>query len=105
MQAALLNFEKQPGAKIAILGDMFELGDNAETEHQNIVGLALSVDINQVIFIGENFHQSKTNLPKKLQYKTFEDFKSDFYYFEIEKETLLIKGSRGMALERVLDLI
>ena len=105
MQAALLNFEKQPGAKIAILGDMFELGDDAETEHQNIVDLALSLDINQVIFIGENFHQSKTNLPKKLQYKTFEDFKSDFYYFEIEKETLLIKGSRGMALERVLDLI
>jgi len=105
MKAALLNFEKQPGTKIAILGDMFELGDDAVAEHQNIMDLALSLDIHQVIFIGENFYLSKTDLPKRFQYKTFEAFKADFHYFEIEKETLLIKGSRGMALERILDLI
>ncbi len=105
MRVALLNFEKQKGYKIAVLGDMFELGNDAKTEHQNIVDLALSLDINQLILIGENFHQSNTSSKKGIQFKSFEDFKNDFEFSLIKKGTLLIKGSRGMALERILDLL
>ncbi len=105
MRVALLNFEKQKGYKIAVLGDMFELGNEAKTEHQNIVDLALSLDINQLILIGENFHQSNTSSKKGIQFKSFEDFKNDFEFSLIKKGTLLIKGSRGMALERILDLL
>ncbi|MGB5420457.1 UDP-N-acetylmuramoyl-tripeptide--D-alanyl-D-alanine ligase [Algibacter sp.] len=104
MQAALLNFEKQKGPKMAILGDMFELGDEAETEHQNIANLALSLDIDDVILIGENFYQTKITAEKSIQYKTFEDFKDEFDISQIENTTFLIKGSRGMALERFIDL-
>ncbi|ULC60163.1 UDP-N-acetylmuramoyl-tripeptide--D-alanyl-D-alanine ligase [Flaviramulus sp. BrNp1-15] len=105
MHAALSNFENQIGYKTAILGDMFELGDDAEVEHQNIVDFATSLKIDQLIFIGENFYQSKTNSNKARKYKTFEDFKNDFNVSEIENNTLLIKGSRGMALERILELL
>ena len=102
MTAALHNFEKQPGYKIAVLGDMFELGKEAEIEHQNIVDLALSLNINQLIFIGDNFHNTVLNPSKASKFKTFDDFKNSFDLSQIENTTLLIKGSRGMALERVL---
>ena len=49
MEAALLNLEKQKGLKIAILGDMFELGEDAEKEHQAITEQVIRLNINQVI--------------------------------------------------------
>ncbi len=105
MRAALLNFEKQTGYKIAILGDMFELGNDAKQEHQNITDLAVSLNIDKIILIGENFYKSESNSAKVQQYKVYENFKDDFSFSQIEHATLLIKGSRGMALERVLELI
>jgi len=105
MFAALSNFEKQPGNKIAFLGDMFELGDEAKKEHQNIADLAISLDIDQIIFIGDNFYKSKIDSKKSEKYKSFSNFEKDFNLSEIKNATLLVKGSRGMALERVLELI
>lgn len=105
MFAALSNFEKQPGNKIAFLGDMFELGDEAKKEHQNIADLAISLDIDQIIFIGDNFYKSKIDSKKSEKYKSFSNFEKDFNLSEIKNATLLVKGSRGMALERVLDMI
>ncbi|MEP3838027.1 MAG: UDP-N-acetylmuramoyl-tripeptide--D-alanyl-D-alanine ligase [Algibacter sp.] len=105
MQAALLNFEKQIGKKVAILGDMFELGDSAIEEHQTIANLAQSLNIDQIIFIGENFYQSQVNTPKAIQFKSFKAFKEAFDVVSIKDTTILIKGSRGMALERTLKLL
>lgn len=102
MHAALLNFEKQEGHKIAVLGDMFELGKDASQEHQDIANLAISLNIDKIIFVGENFYESKLNSEKTSQFKTYDDFKHNFDLSEIKNTTLLIKGSRGMALERVL---
>jgi UDP-N-acetylmuramoyl-tripeptide--D-alanyl-D-alanine ligase len=105
MEAALLNFEKHEGYKIAILGDMFELGVEAKIEHQNITNLAISLNIDKVIFVGENFYESKFKSEKAIQYKSFEDLKNKFGTSKKENTTFLIKGSRGMALERVLDVL
>lgn len=105
MQAALINFEKQKGHKTAILGDMFELGSNAKEEHQHIVDLASKLNIDKVVFIGDNFYQSKNNSGKVVQFKTFKDFKNKFNLPQKENTTFLIKGSRGMALEKVLELL
>lgn len=104
MRVALLNFEKQTGNKVAILGDMFELGKDAPSEHQIIADLALSLNIDHVIFIGSNFYQSKIESPKAQKHKTFLDFEKDFDRNKIVNSTILIKGSRGMALERSLKL-
>ena len=104
MDVALKNFSIQDAKnKIAILGDMFELGDSAAEEHQNIVNLLADLDINKVILIGENFYTTNTDNSNLEKYKSFEDFKNN--YKTIKDSALLIKGSRGMALERVLELI
>ncbi len=106
MTAALLNFEKQSGSKIAFIGDMFELGDEAAKEHQNIVDLATSLAIDQLVFIGNNFYSTYTQEDSAYKFESFEAFKTGFNMSDINQHaTLLIKGSRGMALERILDLI
>lgn len=106
MKAALLNFEKlHDKIKIAFLGDMFELGKDAEKEHQSIVDLASTLLLDKVILIGENFYGTKIVSPKVMVFKSFEDFKTQFNLSDITNAALLIKGSRGMAMERILDLL
>ncbi len=106
MKAALLNFEKQKDTqKIAILGDMFELGDETKKEHQYIIDLTSTMLLDKVVVIGEHFFKTKIVSPKVIAFKSFEDFKEDFDASQIKNAILLIKGSRDMALERVLDLL
>ncbi|UKM65191.1 UDP-N-acetylmuramoyl-tripeptide--D-alanyl-D-alanine ligase [Flavobacteriaceae bacterium GSB9] len=105
MAAALSNFEKQNGFKIAILGDMFELGKDAKHEHQNIADLASSLNIDEIALVGQNFYKTVSTQNKVNKYDTFEVFKETFGLSKLENTTLLIKGSRGMALERILELL
>jgi UDP-N-acetylmuramoyl-tripeptide--D-alanyl-D-alanine ligase len=106
MKAALLNFEKLNNKiKIAVLGDMFELGKDAEKEHQYIADLCSTLLLDKVILVGKNFFKTTLVSTKVMSYKSFEDFKNHVDLSKIENTTFLIKGSRGMALERVLELL
>ncbi len=110
MKVALENLSGLTGTnKIAILGDMFELGNTAKIEHQAIADLLSHLQIDKAYLIGENFHKTNLKLSERnisiTLFKSFEDFKSHFSTLKIENATLLIKASRGMALEKVLDLI
>ncbi|MEX0274748.1 MAG: UDP-N-acetylmuramoyl-tripeptide--D-alanyl-D-alanine ligase, partial [Flavobacteriaceae bacterium] len=104
MRAALENLHELEGTgKVVILGDMFELGNSAEKEHQIIADLASSLDVGTVFLIGNHFHTVKAHHNR---FRTFEDFKNYFKGHRLpEKSTLLIKGSRGMALERILKIL
>jgi UDP-N-acetylmuramoyl-tripeptide--D-alanyl-D-alanine ligase len=103
MQAAIENFSKNETIdKIVILGDMFELGETSMEEHQNMMNLVENARFGKTIFIGERFNQ--TNSSSAVKYSSFEDFKKDFLKSDFTGKTILIKGSRGMALERVLEL-
>ncbi len=104
MEAALENFKTIKGKnKIAFLGDMFELGKTASIEHHNISDLADQLGFSDVYLIGENFNGINTSL------KTFKSFEAVADYLKKhpikDKGNLLIKGSRGMALERIVDLL
>lgn len=104
MEVALENFSKlSKEPKFAFLGDMFELGKTAEIEHQNIADLANEIRLKNVFLIGENFNKTKTD------YKKFNEFKDIEAFLSKEKlpanASILIKGSRGMALERLLELL
>ncbi|WP_369048910.1 UDP-N-acetylmuramoyl-tripeptide--D-alanyl-D-alanine ligase [Tenacibaculum sp. UWU-22] len=103
MVAALENFNMVSSKnKTVILGDMFELGDTSLEEHQKIADLASSFNFNNLFFVGENFYKTKT---EKHQFKTFDLLKKHLQLYPIENNLILIKGSRGMALERVLPQI
>ena len=105
MANALLNFVKIDGEhKIAILGDMFELGKEGSKEHKNIIVSLQSSNID-VYFVGKHFYKEKITNPKFKFFETFEEFADAFRHHHVEKATILIKGSRGMALERTLELL
>ncbi len=106
MRAALSNFSNlKDNNKIAFLGDMFELGNDAAEEHQSLTNFTSTLNIDRIILIGENFYLTKGNSPRIKHYKSFEELKNKFDFDNIADATLLIKGSRGMALERILDLL
>jgi UDP-N-acetylmuramoyl-tripeptide--D-alanyl-D-alanine ligase len=103
MEAALKNFEMIKGdRKIVFLGDMFELGQDSAAEHQKIAELATSFDFETVYLIGKAF--STTGVKNAFLYDSFESFKNSTNSIDLAHATILIKGSRGMALERILDL-
>lgn len=103
MQAAISSFKKSPvKKKILVLGDMFELGKSAKSEHQFIAELASDKVFDKLILLGENFF--KTNAPNSIKHLSFSDYKESFNQNEYNNATVLIKGSRGMALERIVDL-
>jgi UDP-N-acetylmuramoyl-tripeptide--D-alanyl-D-alanine ligase len=103
MQVALENFDtlKAP-SKVVILGDMFELGKESEHEHQAIVDAATAFNFDETYFVGENFNIAKTNKP---QFKTYQDFEDFLKKNPLKNHSILIKGSRGMRLERILEFI
>ncbi len=104
MTAALENFNiiNTKKDKIVVLGDMFELGTNNTKEHQLIADLTNSLNFNQVILIGQNFYKTKGN---QLKFESFEEATSYFANKKIMSNYILIKGSRGMLLERIIDYI
>jgi len=103
MHAAIKSFQNhQAKRKIIILGDMFELGESAKVEHQLIAELASNTKLEKLVLLGENFY--KTNSSKTLKYLSFTDFMKSFKKEDYHDTTILIKGSRGMALERIVDL-
>ena len=106
MLAALENFKQlHQERKIIFLGDMFELGQTAEIEHQFIVDYLEKNDLGKVYLIGKNFFKTKVQLAKIKKFETFDDLKLNIQNHPVKDSFLLIKGSRGMALERILELL
>ncbi len=104
MTVALENLSKQDeDYKIAILGDMFELGKYSETEHQKIADLTQELRLSKTYLIGEAF--SQVNTAEATLFKDFDKFREQIEINTNNKSVLLIKGSRGMALERILEII
>ena len=87
--------------KTVILGDMFELGDYSTKEHQNIVDYCNTLHLDRCIFVGEAY--SKTSASEK--YENFESLKNQIKQSPFKNCYILIKGSRGMSLERLLEVI
>jgi UDP-N-acetylmuramoyl-tripeptide--D-alanyl-D-alanine ligase len=102
MIEALRNFDKMEGdRKIVVLGDMLELGDYAEEEHQQIAELARSMDFQDIILVGEEF--AKLGEEEVYIFKNVEQLKAWWKGEGIENALILIKGSRRLQLERLLD--
>lgn len=104
MQVALESFAaRQAERKIAILGDMFELGEDAPAEHTAIGQQAIALELDRLYLVGENFNATSLDAPR---FQNFESLATAIKSNPIEgSATILIKGSRGMALERVLEIL
>lgn len=104
MMAALESLNANPASnKIVILGDMFELGATSDAEHQHIVTYLEQLNLDQIFLVGKNFFKTNSNNKQLKQFQDFSDFQKFLETTSIQNSYILVKGSRGMALERVLE--
>jgi UDP-N-acetylmuramoyl-tripeptide--D-alanyl-D-alanine ligase len=106
MEVAVKNFVQLDNPnKVMILGDMFELGQESQQEHEALVNL-ISNEKNIIChFVGAAFYANRIEKDNFYFYETFEVFSKYLQEIKIENSSILIKGSRGMALERTLDFL
>jgi len=111
--------------KVLILGDMFEMGDEAAAEHEAVIKKAMDTFVDERIFIGKEFYEASPEVRESespeakivlpllelsptnrhaIFYRTAEDAIAGLKANPIKNSTILIKGSRGMALERLVGL-
>ncbi|MBO3700244.1 UDP-N-acetylmuramoyl-tripeptide--D-alanyl-D-alanine ligase [Roseivirga sp. E12] len=104
MSASLRHFaEKASDYKVAILGDMFELGDDAPKEHEIIGKLTAELGLNEVHLCGKLMEFGKLGNPKAHYWEEKEALASFLKSNPITNASVLIKGSRGMSLETLLE--
>ena len=100
MKAMLVSFSKQDYAnRICILGDMLELGKYSKKEHQEITSLCKNLNLN-CYFIGEEFQRVNNDA-----FKDRKNFEEHVQKEAIMGKTILLKGSRGIGLEKLVEYL
>ena len=101
MALSLNNFSEFKGSKTIIIGDMLELGEASKSEHQAIFDLAKSLNFDEIITVGKFFNQ--VNFEKSfLHYSELIEYLKEH---KIKSSNILLKGSRGIALEKILEFL
>lgn len=105
MNAAIENFaQMNQSNKMVILGDMLELGDDSTNEHEKIVILLKNKNITNLLLVGPFFKESG----KSINAQTFLNSDEVVDYLKqhpVINATILIKGSRGIKLEKVVEVL
>jgi len=105
MREAILSFHKMNSTNPwFVLGDMFELGEAAHDEHKQIVDLLLQLKAKHVILTGKNF----TSCLAETQFRGFETTDDALIFLQnnpINNAQVLVKGSRGMQLEKLIPAL
>lgn len=101
MQVSLENFKTFEGSKLIIIGDMLELGEESLKEHQSILDFANSCGFDEIITVGPNFKKVNSDHAYENTSELIEALKSK----SIDQDNILLKASRGIALEKIIDYI
>ena len=113
MQASIEHFLSEPllarRQKVMLLGDMRELGAWSEEEHRRILRLATSDKTARVCLVGEEFGKAIASLNEEgVTYEHYADCTALYQALQekpVRDSLILIKASRGIGLERVLELL
>ena len=106
MQAAIENLAAMQAAKkVAIVGDMFELEDEAEAEHRQLGKLLMSKRFAAVYLCGKLSRFAKQEFAEAKHYEKKEDLIADLKQHPLTNATILVKASRGVGLETILEAI
>ena len=103
MEHALKSLGRFTGKRIALLGDMLELGTYEKKEHQRMLDCAKSLEIDEIITVGPIFASLEDE--KVHSFSQAQDARSFIEKQAHTHSTILIKGSRGMRMEQLIDLL
>ncbi len=107
MMAAIDNFDIMEGEnKMAILGDMLELGEQSEIEHQNIVRRLMESKIERIILVGKEFKKACETLGVN-KFEIIESLGDDFksQLSVLNSQLILLKGSNGIGLYKLIPYL
>lgn len=109
MKAAIENLTSMEGEKMVVLGDMLELGDYSEKEHEEILKILRDSPIDQCVLVGPAFSKALSGMKEKPDCVSFMDSqeaekKLKSKVSKLRKHLILIKGSRGIKLENLSEL-
>ena len=105
MNASVRNFRNICGENpLLILGDMRELGEASETEHKVILQLLKNLGFHEAFLVGPCFSQYNDN-PEYQTFATSDDLATYLGSHPVEQRSILVKGSRGIQLEKILPMI
>ena len=106
MKASITSFVNNREKKgVVILGDMFELGTQTASAHQEILNLVVETNVEDILVVGKYFFKTQTQDPRVQYFSTLEEIKNFLIQNPFDKSDILIKGSRGMTLETLLEQI
>ena len=104
MKASISSFINNKRNKgVVILGDMFELGKFTQQAHQQIIEQLESTEIERILLVGKYFFKTQSSDPRLSRFESLEEIKNYLSQNPIENSDILIKGSRGMTMESVVD--
>lgn len=105
MTAALANINAlTSNHKVAIIGDMFELGKESPEQHRLIISEAEKTNVETLVFIGKDFYEAKGQ-HRGYFFQTPSEAQNFLEKTALTDCLILLKGSRGMALERLLPYL
>lgn len=105
MAVALENLARQAGKTWAILGDMYELGEATDKEHRAVLERAMELGIDKIYTAGHLFLRNAEDLPQVEAFPDKAALKTHLNNQDPTGAVILIKGSRGMAMESLLEAI
>ena len=109
MAAALRSFAARPTAagqrKLVVLGDMFELGDESASEHRHLGQLLAELPLTQVLLIGPEMAGAAQAAQHIQHFSTKAEAAEWLRQHPVRSQQVLVKGSRGMALETLVELL
>ena len=106
MSLAIDNFNKQSFEnKVVILGDMLELGDYSMQEHERICVQITKCNFNKVLLVGMQFCALKDKFANFVFCENIEKLKATLNDNRISDSAVLIKGSRGIQLEKIVEFL
>ena len=105
MEAAIANFSRMEGKKTVILGDMFELGDDSPKEHAHLGELVAELAPDLAIFCGIESRRAAEIIPDAVHFETRDDLATYLKSMKISDSNILVKASRGIGLEKIVELL
>ena len=90
--------------RLVVLGDMLELGKKSNTYHQNIILLLEASDFKNCVLVGKYFKKTKC-LNNYIKLNSVSECKKLLAEKNIKKTLILIKGSRKIQLEKIVDVL
>jgi len=105
MISAINSLIVKQGKKSVILGDMFELGNQSEKEHHDLIDFCVKNNFENIFLIGNEFFKQKDKFEIPFFYKTKDELNKHIKKFPITSKYILIKGSRVMRMENLINFI